>query len=197
MRRRLSVAFLFFLCALPAQAGADWLVTPFLGASFGAETTFLVFGTGSGRKFALGGSVTLLGSGVFGVEADVGHTPGFYQGDDPLGLVLSSRVTTMSGNVIVAAPLALTRESLRPYLVGGLGLLQARSQHAAGLFPVDENLLSLTLGAGALGMITDRVGLRFDVRNIRAVGGAEGPFERPGASRLRFWRAATGVALRY
>ena len=196
MRRRWSVALLL-LCASPAPADADWLITPFIGTSFGAETTFLVFDAGAGRKLMFGGSVALLGSGILGIEADVGHIPGFFQGDDPRGLVLSSRVTTVGGNVIVAAPLAVTRESLRPYVVGGLGLLQARTRNAADLFPVDRNLLGLTLGAGALGFVTERTGLRFDIRHIRAVSGPDNPFDRPGTSRLRFWRATAGVTIRY
>lgn len=196
MRRRLSVALLL-LCASPAPAQADWLITPFIGTSFGAETTFLVFDAGAGRKLMFGGSVALLGSGILGIEADVGHIPGFFQGDDPRGLVLSSRVTTVGGNVIVAAPLAVTRESLRPYVVGGLGLLQARTRNAADLFPVDRNLMGLTLGGGALGLLTDRTGLRFDIRHIRAISGPDNPFDRPGTSRLRFWRATAGVTIRY
>ena len=127
----------------------------------------------------LGASVALIGDGILGIEADVAHTPRFFEGDDPLGLVLSSRVTTVSGNVLLAAPLALTRESLRPYLVGGLGLLQARASNAAGLFPLDEDLLGLTVGAGAIGFVSDVTGLRFDVRHIKAVSGADGPL-RPG-----------------
>jgi hypothetical protein len=195
MLRRLSAALLL-LCAPTAKADADWLITPFLGTSFGAETSFLVFDEGAGRKLTFGGSVALIGSGILGIEADVGHTPGFFQGDDPRGLVLSSRVTTVSGNIIVAAPLALTRESLRPYVVAGLGLMQARTKNAADLFPVDRNLLGLTVGAGALGLLTDRTGLRFDIRHIRAISGATNPFV-PGVSRLRFWRAAAGVTVRY
>jgi len=197
MRRRLSVACFLLLCAPPAQARADWLITPFLGTSFGAQTTFLTFEEGKRRKLTLGTSVALIGSGILGVEADIAHTPGFFQGDDPRGLVLTSRVTTVSGNVIIAAPLAFTRESLRPYVVGGLGLIQARSRHAADLFPIDHDLLGLTLGAGALGFVSDRTGLRFDIRHIKAMSGAKGPFERPGASRLRFWRATAGVTIRY
>ena len=197
MRRLPSVALLLLFCALPARVYADWLLTPFLGTAFGNDTTFLVFETNTGRKLTLGASVALIGSGILGVEADVGHTPGFFQGSDPRGLVLTSRVTTFGGNFIIAAPLALTRESLRPYVVGGLGLIQARSQHAADIFPIDQNLLGLTLGAGALGLVTDRAGLRFDIRHIKAVSGAEGPFERPGTSRLRFWRATAGVTIRY
>ena len=180
-----------------SNASADWLITPYVGGSFAPETTFLVFEEGAGRKFTLGGAVMLMGDGILGVEADVGHTPRFFEGDDPRGLVLTSRVTTLTGSVIVAAPLALTRESLRPYLVGGLGLLQARSKHAVGLFPVDQNLLGVNIGAGAIGMVSERSGLRFDLRHIKAASGADGPLARPGVSRLSFWRATVGVILRY
>jgi hypothetical protein len=126
MPRRLAVALLLCLCAPAAEARADWLITPFIGTSLAGETTFLVLEEGAGSRMTLGVSVALLSAGILGVEGEVGHTPKFLEGDDPLGLVLSSRVTTLSGNVLLAAPLALTRESLRPYLVGGLGLLQAR-----------------------------------------------------------------------
>ena len=37
--------------------------------------------------------------------------------------------------------------------------------------------------------MTERTGLRFDVRHFRAVGAPDGPLARTGASRLSFWRA--------
>jgi hypothetical protein len=197
MLRRVAAALLLLAAAPPAHARADWLITPFIGSSLASETTFLVFEEGAGRRMTLGASVALLSDGILGIEADVGHTPRFFEGDDPLGLVLTSRVTTVGGNLVVAAPLALTRESLRPYLVGGLGLIQARSRHAAGLFPVDEDLLGLTIGAGAVGLLTERTGLRFDLRHIKAISGADGPLARPGVSRLSFWRATAGLTIRY
>ena len=196
MHRRLSVALLL-LCFPATPARADWLITPFLATSFAPKTSFLVFDEEQGRKLTFGGSVVLIGGGILGVEGDVGHTPGFFEGNDPLGLVLSSRVTTFSGNLLVAAPLALTRESLRPYLVAGFGLMQARSKNAADLFPVDRNLLSGTLGAGAIGLLSERTGVRFDIRHMRSVGGATNPFDRPGVARLSFWRASAGVVFRY
>ena len=179
------------------MAHADWLITPFLGTSFASQTTFLIFEEGAGPKLTLGASVSLLGDGVFGLEAEVAHTPRFFEGNDPLGLVLTSRVTTVSGSAIVTAPLALTRESLHPYLVGGIGLMQARSKHAADLFPVDENLPAVHIGVGAIGFVTERTGLRFDVRHVRAVSAPDGPLARTGASRLSFWRASAGVTVRY
>jgi len=185
------------LAMTPGTAQADWLITPFAGLSFAPETTLLVFEEGAGRKFTLGASVALLTDGILGIEADVGHSPRFFEGDDPRGLVLSSRVTTITGNLILAVPLSVTRESLRPYLVGGLGLLQARSSNAAGFLPVDENFLGVAFGAGAIGMLSPRTGMRFDLRHVKAASGADGPFARPGISRLSFWRATIGVVVRY
>lgn len=195
MHPRLAVALLLCVCAPAAEARADWLITPFIGTSFAGETTFLTLEEGAGSRFTLGASLALLGSGVLGVEADVGHTQNFFEGD--LHLVLSSRVTTIGGNVLLAAPLALTRESLRPYLVGGLGLLQARSRNAAGVFPLNEDRLGLSVGGGAIGFVSDLTGLRFDVRHIKAISGPDGPFARPGVSRLSFWRATIGLTIRY
>lgn len=197
MSRSARVLAALIIWLSPSSAGADWLLTPFIGGSFAPETTFLIFEEGAGRTLTLGGSVALLSDGIFGIEADFGHTPGFFEGDDPFGLVLSSRVTTLTGSIIFAVPLSITRESLRPYVVGGIGLLQARSKHAAGLFPVDKDLLGVTIGAGAIGMVTPRTGLRFDVRYIKAASGADGPLARPGLSRLSFWRGTAGVVLRY
>jgi hypothetical protein len=197
MRRRLSVALLLTLCAPAAEAHADWLITPFIGTSFASETTFLTFEEGAGSRMTLGVSVALLGTGILGIEADVGHTPKFFEGDDPLGLILSSRVTTVGGNVVLAAPLALTRESLRPYLVGGLGLLQARVNNAGSLFPLEEDRLGLTIGAGAIGFVSERTGLRFDLRHVKAISGPDGPLARDGVSRLSFWRATAGLTIRY
>ena len=197
MRRRLAVALLLLLWTPPAAAHADWQVTPFLGNAFAVETSFLVFEEGLDRRLTLGASVALLGDGVFGLEAEVGHMPRFFEGDDPLGLVLSSRVTTVSSGVIVTAPLALTRESLRPYLALGIGLMQARSKHVAGVLPVNENLYAVNVGVGATGFLTDRTGLRFDLRHFRGLGAADAPMARAGVSRLSFWRATAGVTLRY
>ncbi len=185
------------VCTAAAPAQADWLFVPFLGGSFAPETTFLVFEEGAGRKLVVGGAVALLGDGLLGLEADFGHIPGFFEGDDRRGLVLTSRVTTLGGNLVLAVPRAITRESLRPYVVGGLGLLQARSKHAGGLFPVDRNLLGVTIGGGAIGLITETTGVRFDLRHIKAASGADGPFALPGLSRLSFWRATVGLVIRY
>jgi hypothetical protein len=193
-----TLAILF--ASAPAAASADWLIMPFLGTAFGGETTFIDLEQGAGQtKLTFGASVALLSDSFLGLEADFGHTPRFFRGDEvPLGpLLVSSRVTTFSGNVVVAAPLTLTRESLRPYLVGGLGLMQARAEDVALILPVEQDLLGLTVGGGAIGMVTPFTGVRFDVRHIKAITGERGQFAREGTSRLSFWRASVALTLRY
>ena len=83
MLRRLSVALLC-LCFPATPAHADWLITPFLGTTFAPKTSFLVFDEEQGRKLTFGGSVVLIGGGILGIEGDFGHTPGFFEGKDPL-----------------------------------------------------------------------------------------------------------------
>jgi hypothetical protein len=39
--------------------------------------------------------------------------------------------------------------------------------------------------------------LRFDVRHLKAISGADGALAREGVSRLSFWRATVGITFRY
>jgi hypothetical protein len=191
---------LALLALVPRTASADWLITPFLGTAFSAETTLQVLAPGTPEKrLTFGVAGTLLSNGLFGIEGGVSHVPGFFTSKDALGLLetTSSRVTTIDGSIIVAAPLALTRESLRPYLIGGLGLMQARSDDAVSIFPIHRNFLGVNVGGGAIGMLTPRTGARFELRHFKAASGANGPLAREGLSRLSFWRASVGIVLRY
>ena len=195
---RIVAGALVLLLAGASSAHADWLITPYIGMGFAGETTFLLLERGAGEsKLTFGASAAAVSDGFLGVEADVAHAPGFFQGDDPLGVVQSSRVTTLGGNVMLLAPLAVTRESLRPYLVGGLGLMQARIRDEIDLIPQNYDLLGLTLGAGAVGMLSERTGVRFDLRHLKAIAGGEELVPSEGTSRLSFWRASLGVIVRY
>ncbi len=191
---------LALLALPPATASADWLITPFIGTAFGGETTLQVLSSGQlPKKMTFGISGALLSDSILGIEAGVSHVPGLFSGDDPLGLLKTSgsRVTTVDGSIIVAAPLSVTRESLRPYLIGGLGLMQARSDDAKSIFPIDQDFLGVNLGGGAIGLLTPRTGVRFELRHFKAASGADGPLAREGLSRLSFWRASVGVTLHY
>jgi hypothetical protein len=123
------------LLAFSTTASADWLIIPHLGAVFGGSTTIVDQDQGAGsNKLTLGGSFAWLSDGIIGIEADVGHTPHFFETSSDDALVLDSTVTTVTGSVLATLPLSVTRESLRPYLVGGVGLMHASSDDAFRYF---------------------------------------------------------------
>ncbi len=187
-----------FLLAWPAAARADWLVTPFVGTTFGAETTLLDLGGGTKVKhWSFGAGGALLSDQIFGLEADFSWVPGFFEGEDPFDLVSESRITTLFGNVIAAVPLVVSRESLRPYVIAGLGLVHVNPNDLVELDTGGRNSLGLQLGGGAIAFITDRTGLRFDLRQTRTVGRERHELTGIPGTKLSFWRATIGVTFRY
>ena len=196
-RGRILVLAILFLCCQVAEARADFFITPFLGSEFAGSTTLLDLDTGaaSSKHWTFGGSAAWLSDGILGVEADFSIVPGFFQNSSGTGLVIGSRVTTLTGSVIVALPLSVTRESLRPYAVGGLGLLHASSEDILSLNESGD-WLGLQIGAGAIGLITNRAGVRFDLRHLRALS-RDTTLRGEQTSKLSFWRATVGVTLRY
>ncbi len=197
MKRIRPLAFLLSCLVLsPGAADAEWQVKPFLGVTFGGDTTFLDLEQASGKRHtALGVSAAGLGD-MIGVEADFMHVPGFFQrsGGRPL-LVLQSSVTTLTGNVMITLPRRMTEYTLRPYLVGGAGLMHVR---ADDVLPVATNLATVDVGGGVTGFLTNRVGLSWDVRRFRSVHGKdEGLGISLGAEHLSFWRASMALAIKY
>lgn len=192
------VLFSLFVCASSQTASADFLFTPFLGTTFAGDTTLLDLdvGAASSKHWTFGGSAAWLSDQILGVEADFAMTPGFFQNSsNGTGLVVSSRVTTLTGNVLAAFPLSVTRESLRPYLTGGVGLIRAISEDLIGLNE-RGNWVGLQFGAGAIGFINDRTGVRFDLRNSRSLS-RDTTLLGERKSKLSFWRATVGVTVRY
>jgi hypothetical protein len=174
----------------------------FVGATFGGKTTFvdpeLVAGGGTERgkpNPAIGASAVFLGE-MFGIEIEVADAPGFFQADK--NLVRRSRVTTISGNVIVAAPRRMTEYSLRPYIVAGAGLMHVAETTSLSVFDVSRIAPSLDVGVGVIGFVTNRFGVSWDVRRFQIINRSK---DNGGLSfgdeSLSFWRATMAVALRY
>ena len=59
-----------------------------------------------------------------------------------------------------------------------------------------DGSLGLQLGGGAIGFVTDRAALRFDLRSVRTLSRAI-DLVGESKSKLSFWRASVGVAIRY
>ena len=179
---------------------ADRQIRPFIGATFGGGTTFVDPEDAAGKANpAIGVSAVFLGD-VFGAEVDVADAPGFFQSGDK-HLVLNSRVTTISGNVVVAAPHRLTEYTLRPYFVGGAGLMRVRRTTASGVFDISSVIPQLNAGVGAVAFLTNRVGVCWDVRRFQSVGSRTSSvglsFAQSGEEHLSFWRADMAVVIRY
>ena len=100
------------------------------------------------------------------------------------------------GNLVLALPISLTRESLRPYAVAGLGWIHASASDSIGFNAVSNDFLGLALGVGAIGFVTDTTGLRFDLRYLKSVSSGDVSELNRESARIRFWRATVGLVLR-
>jgi hypothetical protein len=202
--RTLVLAGLLVLC-VPARGSAEWQFAPFLGYTFRGATTLYVQDAAEQRHWHIGGAVKIIGEGPLGVEGLLVYTPAFFQfrGDAIQEVrVTSSRTVALMGNAVVTAPRHWTQYGLRPYVSGGIGLLHASADDLLNVLPIDLNLLGMNAGGGAVGFITDRVGLRFDLRYIRAIHGpSPEELEVPVTSfqpvRLRYWTGSVGIVFRY
>jgi opacity protein-like surface antigen len=193
MLKKLAMTSALMLVLAPASARADWLFTPNVGAGFG--------GAASGREhLTYGASIGWMGAGIFGFEADFAYTPEFFESDDDeLDLFSGSNVTSFMANALVGIPVGgQTGGGFRPYVSGGIGLLQQQVQGDDDLFEVSNNEFGVNIGAGAMGFATDHVGFRGDIRYYRALTDPDEDNEFDvNFGDFDFWRATAGVTFRW
>ncbi len=180
---------------------AEVLVIPFIGGAFHGQATLPAPGiiapapVDLSTSLAIGVAGVWLTSGIFGAEAELVYSPSFFERAGTFALPsnrISSRSTTLSGNVVVAMPRSVTRDSLRPYLIGGLGAQRAAVNDLLAINTIDRNLLVLNVGGGVIGYLGNRSGVRFDLRRTHVIHDGDTP-----PVELSYWRATVGVTLRY
>jgi hypothetical protein len=204
--RVLTLLGILITCA-PRIAAADWLIAPFIGLTFNGETT-LIDPEGGAQKthWSLGGAVSWLGQSPIGVEGLFQYTPGFFQNKNPSDFdevppvpIVDSRVIATMGNAVLTIPRSWNEYGLRPFVSGGVGVLSASSTDFISLLPVHENLFGYNVGGGAIGFLTQRVGVRFDLRYFGTLKANEvdSGAASVGPPRLSFWTASVGLVLRY
>lgn len=185
--------------AAPAAAQADWLFTPFVGATFGGNAE--VGGVGDNfknefeRKINYGASLAWLGAGVVGFEADFGYSPNFFRADDDsdkFNLVGDGNVTTLMGNVMFAAPAG----PIRPYASGGVGLMKSKVDSAGQFFDASRNDFGYNAGAGIMAM-GGNVGIRGDVRYFRSLRSESDDSIDFALGNFKFWRGTVGVTFKF
>ena len=162
-----AMAICIWLAALPAQA-QGYLVGS-AGGAFGGDAPSgkATYGVAAGAK-----------AGVLGIEFEFAHTPTFFSENSDSGNVL-----TLTGNLLVGVPVG----PIRPYAVGGAGLIRQRAKVSFGgiLNDFTDHEFGYNIGGGMEATLAPHVGLRGDVRYFH-VRKTEG---------LSFGRAFIGVVL--
>jgi hypothetical protein len=197
---RVAVVGLLLLVLCPHAAEADWIFAPFVGSTFGGSTALPDLEQGAGSaQLIFGGSAGWWSQGILGIEGDFAYAPRYFESDNIAGLFTNSSVVTFGGNVVVATPVSVTRESLRPYLVGGLGWMHTSIDEVRSIFPElfgrARNSVALNVGGGAIGLITPRTGFRFEIRHFRSLERDADAFSGETESLLSFWRITAGVVI--
>jgi len=162
------------LVALPRAARADFFVIPFAGMKFGGSTSIVDLELAAGKKkLVLGIAALKIDDRIIGFEAEFGNIAGFFNnekefGDKPL-IKPGSYVNDLTGSVVFSLPPGATRGGLRPYAVVGGGVIHAESLEILEVLQVRRTVPAINLGVGAIGMLTNNVGVRFDVRHLRSL----------------------------
>ena len=175
--------------AAPAQA--QWVATPYLGVNFAGDV--------EKRKGGPGGSIGYFGD-LLGFEFDFQLFKHFFKDADvanlvPNGVDLDTDARSFMGNVVTLIRIPSTTD-LRPYGTAGVGVIRAVFETSYDLADTDQNNLGLNVGGGTVYSLNDRVGLRGDVRYMRAFVDEdkhEGGFFRD----YGFWRATLGVTVAF
>ncbi|HEX2340500.1 MAG TPA: outer membrane beta-barrel protein [Vicinamibacterales bacterium] len=197
-----TVAALAIVAAVPAPASADWTFSPFIGSTFAGELNDVDLDESTQNKLSWGGSLMWMGEGIAGFEVDFGYTPEFFfsDNDNEVDFIGDGNVTTFMVNAVIGVPVGGDRgPGIRPYGTVGLGLVRQRVDDVIDVFDADRNSLGFNIGGGVLGMFTDTVGIRGDLRWFRQFSNdSDGlddlDFDLSG---LSFWRGTVGVTFRF
>ena len=180
----------------PMPARADTLFIPFFGVNVGGDSGKKFSEAFDTSQFNWGASLTFMGGGVFGVEGDFGFSPDFYGKTDVGG----SSVLTATGNLIIGVPFGGQQGfGIRPYGLGGAGLLRSKSDFGTGVAEIDENDLTWSAGGGVLLFFGTRAGIRFDIRYFKTFDDLEilGVPIAQSPGKVDFTRTSLGFVLRF
>lgn len=180
------------LLVAPASASAQGYLTGFVGGNFGGDSgVSLDQSINDGSRLNVGARLGALGGGIFGGEIDVGYTPDFYG----QGTVFdSSSVLTVTGNVILGLPLG----PVRPYFLGGIGLVRRTIAYGPGEGPesVTDSRAAYSIGGGVNFFVSEHVGINADLRYFRNFSTGNDVLDALD-EKFNFARGSVGVTLRF
>ena len=173
----------------PIQARADGFFVPWVGSGFGSNI--------KNGQTTVGVSAGSMGAGIIGGEADFGWSPSFFGSQSDFG---NNTVMNVMGNLILGLPVGGQHgPGIRPYAVAGIGLM--RTQIDGGTVAKvssSDNMFGWDAGAGVMGYFANHVGIRGDLRYLRATHALNTGVSAIdlNGDRLHYWRASIGVLFR-
>jgi opacity protein-like surface antigen len=190
-----SLLTLVLLLAAPQIARAEIFAVPFVGLKFGGGTSIfdLEFASGA-RKFTVGGAVMVVDHGILGYEGSFSYLPGYFERDNIIWTP-GSFMIDLTGSVLLSLPPDVTAGGLRPYFAVGAGLAHVQADDNLHVLQVRRTVPVANLGGGAIGLITNNVGVRFDYRYVRSLLTDDGSLARVGR-RISYSRFTVGLLLR-
>lgn len=177
-RLLVTTGAVLLLAAVPAWA--DSFLTPFLGVTFGGDTTE--------NQTAFGVS---LGAGeIVGFELDFSRAPDFF-GD--AAVIGDNQLTTFMGNLVIGVPMG----AVRPYATVGVGLLRSHIDGPGGALDKATSDLGVNIGGGLMGYFSEHLGARVDLRYFRNATSDDQRIFDFDLGSLDFWRFGFGVVWRF
>lgn len=177
---RIAVTMAALLLLAPVAARAQWFVSPFAALNTGGDTTR--------ESPAFGVSGGWLGR-WYGGEAEAAWSPMFF--DDDGGFRTRRRSSTYSGTALVGPQVGMWR----PYGAFGVGVQRSEIEEVGGLALLIDNRAALHAGGGVMWRWSNRLGLRGDVRYLRALDDTEpaGNVFPERLAEFQHWRVGGGV----
>jgi len=170
--RQILIALL--LLATPATARAEFFVVPFAGIKFGGSTSIVDLELAAGKKkLVIGAAALKIDHRIIGYEVEFGNIAGFFANGDratanPI-IRNGSYVSDLTGSIVLSLPPGATGGGLRPYAVVGGGFIHAEAEDFLELFQVRRTVPAINIGIGAIGLLSNNVGVRFDARHLRSL----------------------------
>ena len=195
---RVGFLVLTILLFSPARTSAEWQIRPFLGVTFGGSTTFVLAEGAASPNVVFGVSGRLLGD-VIGIDVDFGACAGFLPVGRP-GTGAGKQCDDAYRQRRAHAAAASDRIQHSAHTSSsGRALCMRTSTISSSALPVTSTLPAMDVGGGVNGFLSDRIGLSWEARYFRSVGGNElrgvsfGPRSH---ERLSFWRASMALVIR-
>ena len=187
-------AFLLGFCLLsvlvaPRDVRAQGFIAPFVGFDFGGDSGCQTASGCEDKNSNIGVAIGSMGSAI-GFETDIGYARNFF--GDVEGQ--KSSVLTVMSNLMIIPKIG----PVRPYVLGGLGLMKTHVQLTApALLEMKNNSFGWDMGAGVMVLFGGHIGLRGDVRKISSFQEREILGFTLSNQKLSFQRASAALVLAF